>query len=52
MVSRRQRDDIEALMRHIKEAKNNGRSREEIKRRANALYHYLEEEGIIMPEDE
>jgi len=52
MVSDRQRKDIEALARHIKNAKNNGKSQDEIKRRTVALYRYLQKEGIILPEDD
>jgi len=45
MVSSRQRKDIEALARHIKKAKNTGKSQEEIERRTVALYRYLQKEG-------
>jgi len=52
MVTQRQRDEIREHMRRIKNAKDEGKSREEIKRRTRKLHDYLEQEGITNPFDD
>jgi hypothetical protein len=47
MVTARQKREIKKRMARIKEAKRNGASEEEIRRRAKDLQLYLSKEGLI-----
>lgn len=49
MVSKKQKDEIERLMRRIKDAKDEDMSEQEIKSRANELYAYLVKQGLVRP---
>lgn len=52
-VSRRQARQIEEHMRNIKKARDSDYwGEEEVIRRTNALYRYLDEEGIVPGQEE
>lgn len=52
MPNARQKREIKRLMKRIKDARDNGRSTEVIKRRALDLRIYLEREGLKQSPDE
>jgi isopropylmalate/homocitrate/citramalate synthase len=47
MASDRQQKQIQKLMRRIKDAKDQGKSEEVIKKRTQELYQYLYSEGLV-----